>query len=225
MLRTGKQVWEATAKRSALGLRKEELEFHVTRYTTLVTQVAVLAGFSFDGLVHIDIAQHPDAPPSAVWLFFASLSCAVLFALYVVCTGATLIVFAQQMALFGVGGESLEEAVTLLRARRQFIFGCGFASAASFAVGLLALASIKMGEAAGFVGQAFALFVVVTLFSVARIFMAIGGRELVTGSARFYHSEGGYVDLARIQPGAAKGDRSGGGSGTAFGQPQPEDEV
>lgn len=220
MLRTGKQVWEATAKRSALGLRKEELEFHVQRYTTLITQVAVLAGFSFDGLVHIDITLHPEASESAAWLYFASLSCAVLLALYVVCTGATLIVFAQQMALFGVGGESLEEAVALLRARRQFIFGCGFAALACMSLGLLALAWIKMGSASRFVGQAFALFVVVTSFSVTRIFWAIGGRELVTGSARFYTGGGeGYVDLARIQPGASKGDRS----GTAFAQPEPED--
>ena len=38
------QVWEASAKRSALGIRQEELDFHIQRYTVLITQCSILVG-------------------------------------------------------------------------------------------------------------------------------------------------------------------------------------
>ena len=50
MLRTGKQMWEATAKREALSLREEELNFHIDRYGVLITQCSVLAGFAFESV-------------------------------------------------------------------------------------------------------------------------------------------------------------------------------
>ena len=54
MLRTGKQVWEATAKRRAIDLRREELDFHMQRYTVLITQASLLTGFAFESIVHLE---------------------------------------------------------------------------------------------------------------------------------------------------------------------------
>ena len=51
MLRTGKQVWEANAKRRALTLRQEELDFYMQRYSILITQCSILAGFAFESIV------------------------------------------------------------------------------------------------------------------------------------------------------------------------------
>ena len=143
MLRTGKQVWEAQAKRSALGIRQEELEFHIQRYTVLITQSAILTGFSFESIVHLEVPEGTDWRVSA-W-FFGSISLANMCSVYVVVVGSCLVVLGNQLALLGQDGDSLERAVTHLRKRRFSLFFMGFISLFSMISGGMALAWIKMG--------------------------------------------------------------------------------
>jgi hypothetical protein len=198
MLRTGKQVWEATAKRSALGIRHEELGFHIERYSVLVTQCSVLAGFAFESIVHLDVPE--DTRPDLSAWYFVSLSFCVMFSVYVIVCGSCLIVLGHQLALLGEDGDSLEHAVTHLRSRRFPLFSAGFCALASLLSGGGALAWIKMGPAALFVSAAFAVFGFLTFTSVTSIFCAIGDRKLVTGATKLY-TPTGYFDLATLQPG------------------------
>lgn len=200
MLRTGKQVWEATAKRSALSLREEELNFHIDRYGVLITQCSVLAGFAFESIVHLDPEEH--TPWEICAWFYASLSLSVMFSLYVVVCGSCLVVLGHQLALLGQDGESLEQAVMHLRSRRFVIFASGFASLASLISAAIALAWIKMGSIAMPVTIGFGVFAFFTLTSVTSIFTAIGNRRLVTGATKFV-TPNGYFDLATLQPGVA----------------------
>ena len=121
MLRTGKQVWEATAKRTALDLRLQELEFHVQRFTTVTTQASLLAGFAFEGLVHMDVPE--DADPNLEYAFWITGSLAMMFALYVLVVGSMVSILGHQLALLGASGDSLEDAVRILRNRRFSVFG------------------------------------------------------------------------------------------------------
>ena len=43
------------AKRSALQIRLEELNFHSERYKMLLTQCSFVAGFTFESIVHLDL--------------------------------------------------------------------------------------------------------------------------------------------------------------------------
>lgn len=198
MLRTGKQVWEATAKRSALGIRQEELGFHIERYSVLVTQCSVLAGFAFESIVHLDVPEWVDWKLSS-W-YFVSLSLSVMFSVYVIVCGSCLIVLGHQLALLGEDGDSLEHAVTHLRNRRWALFTAGFCALASLLSAGGALAWIKMGVAALPVSIAFAVFGFLTFTGVTSIFCAIGDRKLVDGATKMY-TPTGYFDLATIQPG------------------------
>ena len=197
MLRTGKQVWEASAKRQALGIRQEELDFHIQRYTILITQCAILVGFSFESIVHLDVPEGTDWRLSA-W-FFGSLSLSVMFSMYVVVCGSCLVVLGQQLALLGADGDSLERAVNHLRVRRFVIFLSGFLGLASIISAGAALSWIKMGPIASIVSTGFLVFSVITLYSVVDIFCAIGNTQLVTGSTKFF-TPTGYFDLATLQP-------------------------
>ena len=57
MLQADKQLLLAGVKRNALGLRQRELEFNVERYTNLATQASVIAGFSFESLVELEVPE------------------------------------------------------------------------------------------------------------------------------------------------------------------------
>ena len=181
MLRTGKQVWEASAKRRALSLRQEELEFHISRFSVLITQCSVLAGFSFESIVHLEVPEDCDWRLSST--FFAALSLAVMFSLYVVVVGSCLVVFGYQLGLLGAEGTSIEEAVDYLRARRGVLFLSGFAGLICLVIAGIAMAWIKMGEAATFVTISFCVFTFITFVSVVQIFCAVGNRTLGTGEA------------------------------------------
>ena len=146
MLRTGKQVWEASAKRQALGIRQEELDFHLTRYTILITQSAVLVGFSFESIVHLEPPEGTDWRIEA-W-FFGSLALAFMTSVYVVVCGSFLTVLGSQLALLGEAGDSLERAVHVMRSRRVGLFASGFVSIVAMMSAGMALAWIKMGPSA-----------------------------------------------------------------------------
>lgn len=191
-------MWEASAKREALNLRQEEMEFHIERYNMLITQCSVVAGFAFESIVHLEPEEH--TPWQLTGWFYGSLSLCVMFGVYVVVVGSCLVVLGHQLALLGSDGESLEQAVTHLRSRRFVLFTCGFCALASLVSAGVALAWIKMGPIASFVTIAFAIFGVSTFSSVMSIFCAIGGKTLTTGQTRFI-TPNGYFDLATLQPG------------------------
>lgn len=199
MLRTGKQLWEASAKQRALELRRQELEFHISRFSVLITQCSVLAGFAFESIVHLEVPE--GTAPIISGAFFGSLALAVMFSVYVVVCGSCLSLYGYQLGLFGSDGNSLEDAVTFLRARRTPLFLSGFAGLVCLIVAGIALAWIKMGEIAGLVTIAFLVFGFVTFVSVTQIFCAMGNRQLVTGQTNLITPQG-YFDLASLQPSA-----------------------
>merc|ERR1712216_648140 len=57
MLQADKQVLLAGVKRNALELRQKELDFNVERFTNLATQASVIAGFSFESLVELEVPE------------------------------------------------------------------------------------------------------------------------------------------------------------------------
>ena len=198
MLRTGKQVWEASAKRRAIELRHEELQFHIERYTTLITQASVLAGFAFESLVHL---EPPEETPIQIQnAFYYSLTLSFLCSLYVVVCGSCLVVFGYQLALLGADGSSLEDAVTQLRQRRFVIFSLGFIALALLVVAGVALVWIKFPPAGTYLSYAFAVFTALTLWSVSSIFCAIGNRKLVTGAAKFITPECAHLGARARSP-------------------------
>jgi len=199
MLRTGKQVWEASAKRTALDFRMQELEFHVSRFTTLATQGSVLAGFAFEGLVHMEVPEEY-VGTNLETIFWLSGSLCMMFALYVLIIGSIACILGHQVALFGADGESLEAAVTVLRNRRFPIFTASFLSLASLVGASACMAYIKMGAAGPPVALAFGLFIVWTTFSFCTLVSNLGSRTLVTGSTQIYTGTG-YFDLAKLTPG------------------------
>ena len=88
-----------------------------------------------------------------------------------------------------------------LRSRRYSLFSTGFASLICLLNGGIALVWIKMRSYALIVTGGFAVFGLATAWSVISIFLAIGGRELITGQTQFVTPQG-YFDLAKLQPGA-----------------------
>ena len=98
MLRTGKQVWEASAKRTALDFRMQELEFHVGRYTSLATQGSVLAGFAFEGLVHMEVPEEYQGSDLEI-AFWVCGSLCMMFALYVLIIGSIACILGHQTVI------------------------------------------------------------------------------------------------------------------------------
>jgi hypothetical protein len=85
----------------------------------------VLVGFSFESIVHMEIEEDDNA--FIVGVFHGGLSLSMIFSLYVVVTGSVLLVFGYQLAILGAEGDSLELAVSQMRARRWPLFAVGFA--------------------------------------------------------------------------------------------------
>ena len=99
MLQADKQVLLAGVKRNALELRQRELEFHVERYTNLATQASVVAGFSFESLVELEIPEGTNPILSSCYFVCGSLAMAL--ALYVLCVASFACVFGHRLALQG----------------------------------------------------------------------------------------------------------------------------
>lgn len=178
------QVWEASAKRSALGIRQAELNFHIERYGALIGQCSFLAGFSFESIVHLEVPEDTSYVISSI--FFVSLSLAVMCSVYVVVVGSGLIIFGHQLALMGSEGESLELAVHHLRERRFSVFLAGFTAFFSLISAAVALCWIKMGPIAIYVSLTFGFMMIWTFRSLWSIWHDIGNRQLVTGETKFY---------------------------------------
>ena len=191
------QVWEASAKRSALEFRMQELGFHVDRFTALATQGSVLAGFAFEGLVHMEVPEdftekvpYAEAilgfPVEIATVFWVSGSLCMMFALYVLIIGSIACIMGHQLALFGADGKSLEDAVTVLRRRRFPVFMSASFSLVSLVVAAICMAYIKFGAAGPPVAVCFAGFCLYTFFSLFTLISNLGGRDLVSGQTQIY---------------------------------------
>lgn len=86
MLQADKQVLLAGVKRNALELRQKELEFNVERFTNLATQASVIAGFSFESLVELEVPEDTHWLLSSTYFVFGSAAMAMsLYCLVVSC--------------------------------------------------------------------------------------------------------------------------------------------
>ena len=195
------QVLLAGVKRNALELRQRELEFHVERYTNLATQASVVAGFSFESLVEIEVPEGTHPLLSSCYFIFGSSAMAL--ALYVLCVASFACVFGHRLALQGPHG-SLERAVHILIQHRAHIFTAAGVSLFCLVGAAVLMAWMKMGYAAFVVTLiflAFAYFVYVRLMLMFDTF-AIPDDQLVTGATRVHNpcGSGGAVDLSRLNP-------------------------
>ena len=188
-----------------LSCRPYQLDFNVERYTNLATQASVIAGFSFESLVELEV------PEGTAWwlagLYFIFGSMAMALALYCLVVASFACVFGHRLALQGPHG-SLEIAVSILIAHRQHIFSVGGLSLFCLVIAAVLMSWIKMGAAAGVVTLIFLLFAAATfhrMVHMAHVF-EIKDIDLVTGAVRIADpsSRGAGVDLARLNPGSRK---------------------
>jgi len=205
MLQADKQVLLAGVKRSALELRQKELDFNVERYTNLATQASVIAGFSFESLVELEVPEGTHWALAGMYFIFGSMAMAL--ALYCLVVASFACVFGHRLALQGPHG-SLEIAVSILIAHRQHIFSVGGLSLVCLVMAAVLMSWIKMGAAAGVVTLIFLIFAAATfhrMVHMARVF-EIKDIDLVTGAVRIADpsSRGAGVDLARLNPGSRK---------------------
>ena len=202
MLQADKQVLLAGVKRNALELRQRELEFHVERYTNLATQASVIAGFSFESLVELEVPEHTHPLLSSCYFIFGSAAMAL--SLYVLCTASFACVFGHRLALQGPHG-SLEKAVHILIDHRMHIFSTAGIALLCLVCAAVLMAWIKMGYAASVVSAIFFAFAVAVYQRMSHMFdvFHIPEDKLVTGAARVgdpSSSGMALVDLARLNP-------------------------
>ena len=204
MLQADKQVLLAGVKRNALELRQRELEFHVERYTNLATQASVIAGFSFESLVELEVPEGTHPVLSSFYFIFGSSAMAL--ALYVLCVASFACVFGHRLALQGPHG-SLEKAVHILIAHRVHIFATAGISLAFLVCAAVLMAWIKMGYAAAAVTAIFLVFAYAVFTRMRLMFdiFHIPEDNLVTGAFRVQDpSSGGVaIDLSHLNPSTA----------------------
>ena len=201
MLQADKQVLLAGVKRNALELRQRELEFHVERYTNLATQASVVAGFSFESLVELEVPEGTNAVLASFYFIFGASAMAL--ALYVLCVASFACVFGHRLALQGPHG-SLEKAVHILIEHRLHIFATAGLSLGCLVCAAVLMAWIKMGLAASVVSLIFITFgwaVASRMYLMLDVFQ-IPDDELVTGATRVQNSSnaGAVIDLSRLNP-------------------------
>ena len=175
------------------------------RYTNLATQASVIAGFSFESLVELEVPEGTHWALAGMYFIFGSMAMAL--ALYCLVVASFACVFGHRLALQGPHG-SLEIAVSILIAHRQHIFSVGGLSLACLVMAAVLMSWIKMGAAAGVVTLIFLIFAAATfhrMVHMARVF-EIKDIDLVTGAVRIADpsSRGAGVDLARLNPGSRK---------------------
>lgn len=201
MLQADKQVLLAGVKRNALELRQRELEFHVERYTNLATQASVVAGFSFESLVELEVPEGTHPLLSAC--YFTCGASAMALALYVLCVASFACVFGHRLALQGPHG-SLERAVHILIDHRVHIFTMAALSLVFLVGAAVLMAWIKMGAAASLVSMIFFFFAWAVYKRMRAMFeiFHIPEDKLVTGATRVHDpsSSGAVVDLSRLNP-------------------------
>lgn len=199
----------AGVKRNALELRQKELEFNVERFTNLATQASVIAGFSFESLVELEVPEETNWVLSSTYFVFGSSAMAL--SLYCLVISSFACVFGHRLALQGPHG-SLERAVQIMVAHRVHIFAVGGASLACLVVAAMLMAWIKMGAAATVVTLIFVAFFVSVSARMHRLLLLfeIPELQLVTGAVQVNapNMRGAAVDLARLNPGNRAAPRS-----------------
>lgn len=179
-------------------LTRAQLDFNVERYTNLATQASVIAGFSFESLVELEVPEGTHWALAGMYFIFGSMAMAL--ALYCLVVASFACVFGHRLALQGPHG-SLEIAVSVLIAHRQHIFSVGGLSLVCLVMAAVLMSWIKMGAAAGVVTLIFLMFAAATfhrMVHMAHVF-EIKDIDLVTGAVRIADpsSRGAGVDLAR----------------------------
>jgi hypothetical protein len=201
MLQADKQVLLSSVKRNALELRQRELEFHISRYTNLATQASVIAGFSFESLVELEVPEGTPALLSSCYFVFGASAMAL--ALYVLCVASFACVFGHRLALQGPHG-SLERAVHILIDHRLHIFTVAGVALANLVGAAVLMAWIKMGAAASAVTLIFVCFAWQLYQRMANMFeiFHIPEEHVVTGAARVQapDSDGAGIDLSMLNP-------------------------
>lgn len=219
MLAADKDRLIAQTKQTALQLRHKELEYYVERYSNLATQASIIAGFSFDGLVELDVDSCKDCH-HAKWvesLFYASGSCAMAFALYTLCVASFATVYGHRLALQGPTG-SVERAVAVMMKSRNSIFVSFAMAMLSLMVAASAMAWVKMGKAAAVVTGIFGSLFLVLLYKHQEMkhSFRIDPARMVRGDVRLQVGVTD-VDIANLEAGF------GGGSSGYDGYPRPAD--
>ena len=220
MLQADKQLLLAGVKRNALGLRQRELEFNVERYTNLATQASVIAGFSFESLVELEVPEGTHWLLSSVYFVFG-LS-AMALSLYVLCVASFGVVFGHRLALQGPHG-SLERAVTILISHRLHLFSVAGLALACLVLAAVCMSWIKMGAAAAVVSGIFVAFFVAVAWRLRlmAVLFDIPLQQLVTGAVTVAppnQPAHAGLDLSHLNPGAraaAASSASGAAGGAA----------
>jgi len=204
MLQADKQVLLAGVKRNALELRQRELEFNVERFTNLATQASVIAGFSFESLVELEVPEDTHWFLSSAYFVFGALAMAL--SLYVLCVASFACVYGHRLALQGPHG-SLERAVHMLKEYRFHFFATAGASLLCLVFAAILMSWIKMGAAASVVTTIFLTFfaAVASRLSAMHQRFEIPGAQVVTGAARI-QGAGAAIDLAPLNPRANASD-------------------
>jgi uncharacterized membrane protein len=202
------QVLLAGVKKDAIELRNKELEFNIERYTNLATQASVIAGFSFESLVELEVPEHTNVWLSSIYFFFGSLAMSI--SLYVLCIASFACIYGHRLALQGPHG-SLEKAVGLMLRYRAHVFTLSGVALMNLVGAAICMSWIKMGPAAGFVTTvflAFAVCVAVGMNRMASVF-EIPEDEVVTGATKICHAtasgSGAPIDLTLLDPGRTTG--------------------
>mmetsp|Transcript_15068 Transcript_15068/g.50755 ORF Transcript_15068/g.50755 Transcript_15068/m.50755 type:complete len:388 (-) Transcript_15068:167-1330(-) len=204
MLQADKQVLLAGVKRNALELRQKELDFNVERFTNLATQASVIAGFSFESLVELEVPEDTHWLLSSTYFVFGSAAMAM--SLYCLVVSSFACVFGHRLALQGPHG-SLEKAVTIMVSHRLHIFAVAGASLLCLVLAAVLMAWIKMGPAAGVVSAIFLAFggaVSYRMHLLLGLFQ-IPESQVVTGAVQVNspNESGAAIDLSRLNPSAA----------------------
>ena len=205
MLAADKDRLIASAKQNALQLRHKELDYYIERYSNLATQSSILAGFAFDGLVELEIPTDNNHP---VWfdpIFYTAGSCTMAFALYTLCVSSFAIVYGHRLALQGPTG-SVERAVAVMMKSRTSIFVSFALSLTSLIVAAVAMAWVKMGNAAAAVSGIFGVLFIAMIMAHQRMKMAfrIDPEQMVQGDVRLQVGVTD-VDIATLEAGFGGG--------------------
>ena len=155
MLQADKQKLLTDAKRNALELRQLELDFNVERFTNLATQASVIAGFSFESLVELEVPEDTHWMLSSAYFIFGSAAMAI--SLYCLVVASFACVLGHRLALQGPHG-SLERAVNIMVSHRVHIFSAAGVSLLCLVFAAVLMSWIKMGPAAVVVSTIFLVF-------------------------------------------------------------------
>jgi len=203
MLAADKDRLVAALKKEALTLRQKELEYYVERYSNITTQASIIAGFSFDALVELDITEEMAddlVKHHLEWIqvvYYTAGSMAMAFSMYTVCVSSFATVYGHRLALQGPSG-SVERSVAVLMKQRNQIFATFGISLLCLVTSAIAMAWIKMGDAAAGATAVFLFLLCALIYKhqeLKRLF-AIPKEHMVRGDVKV--GGAGGLDVARL---------------------------